>query len=105
MLKSPAFSPLRLFCPSVLLTKPCVKIGCKMASHRRSMQIKQTIRIALLLILAVATGYWLGFRDGKKSSGVTLAAAQSKQIGLSFRQDRNDLATPLPAPSRLLPIA
>ena len=65
---------------------------------------KHTFAVTALMFASVAGGYWLGYQQGRSISRQTLTPVTSlRQIGLQFRQDRNDLSgpfvanTPLPA--------
>ena len=62
------------------------------------MKTKTRIAIVVLIFFAGSTGYWLGYQHGSTSMGGRLNVASSKrEIGLSFRQNRNDVSAPFRA--------
>jgi hypothetical protein len=64
-----------------------------------TMKTKRAIGVAVLLALAVALGYWLGYQDGTSRGGRlnTVSSPRSllpRLIGLPFRQWHNDVSRP-----------
>ena len=58
------------------------------------MKTKRAIGVAVLLALAVALGYWLGYQDATSRGGRLKAVGSPRQIGLQFRQSHNDVSRP-----------
>jgi hypothetical protein len=59
------------------------------------MKTKRAIELAVLMSAAVAFSYWLGYEQGSNSGSHRLDRASSlKQVGLTFRNGRNDLSGP-----------
>ena len=57
------------------------------------MKTKKAVGVALLVALVASFAYWLGYQHGSSSSRVTLKTpSKLVQVGLAFRQSRNDLA-------------
>jgi hypothetical protein len=58
----------------------------------RRMKTKIRIGTVALLALALGAGYWLGHQHGSSSMrGRVNLASSDRQIGLTFRQNRNDI--------------
>jgi hypothetical protein len=59
------------------------------------MKAKTRIAIVVLIFFAASIGYWFGYQHGSTTTGGRLNVASSKrEIGLSFRQNRNDVTAP-----------
>ena len=59
------------------------------------MKTKKAIGVAIATALFVTFAYRLGYHHGSTSArGGAAAGASLRQIGLAFRQDRNDMAWP-----------
>ena len=57
------------------------------------MKTKKTIGVALAMALAVSFAYWLGYQHGNSSSQVQIIApGKLTQVGLKFRDGRNDVS-------------
>ena len=57
------------------------------------MKTKRAIEVAVLITLAAAAGYWLGYRHGRTVAGGKLNTVSSlRQLGLRFREGHNDVS-------------
>jgi type III secretory pathway component EscU len=55
------------------------------------MKTKTTVVFATLLCAAVTVGYWIGYEHGKNQVPRLNPISNLKQVGLSFRSDRNNI--------------
>src|SRR5689334_4940325 len=64
------------------------------------MKTKQTIEVALLMVLIASVGYWLGYKHGRNSPPVTFnTPGKLVQAGLAYREDKNTVSQFSPAPA------
>ncbi len=57
------------------------------------MKTRRTIEFALLITLAAAAGYWLGYERGRTVVGGKLNTVNSlRQLDLRFREGHNDMS-------------
>jgi hypothetical protein len=56
------------------------------------MKTRKTIGVALLMTIVASFAYWLGYQHGRTPQRGRITALNSlRQIGLSFRGERNDI--------------
>ncbi len=59
------------------------------------MKMKNAIGVAVLMALVASSAYWIGYQHGSGPSRVArITSSRLRQVGLSFRHTRNDLAGP-----------
>lgn len=55
------------------------------------MKAKRVVGVAVLIAIVTALAYGLGYQHGSRASRSVTSLASLRQVGLSFRTDRNDI--------------
>lgn len=55
------------------------------------MKKKRVVGFAVLMCAVLTGGYWIGYEHGRSPSLRIKIDGPMKQVGLSFRNDRNDI--------------
>jgi hypothetical protein len=64
------------------------------------MKTKKVIGCVLLMALVTNLAYWVGYRHGSNSSSATLnVPSKLRQVGLAYREDRNNVSQFSPVPT------